>query len=95
MKASSSTINKAFQKDLENRKYSSNPFEKQYVDLTTSSCSEGNSTTNDSGLNLDYRQKDLKLRADIISCQVSILFIDCFCSYMLYNMPIMYMLYGL
>jgi hypothetical protein len=57
------------QKDLDSRKYKSNPFEKKYVDLTTSSCVSSN-TSNDN-LGLEHLSKTIRTRADIINCQVA------------------------
>lgn len=55
------------QKDLDSRKYKSNPFEKKYVDLTTSSCV----ASSDDNLGLEHLSKIIRTRADIINCQVA------------------------
>jgi hypothetical protein len=55
------------QKDLDSRKYKSNPFEKKYVDLTTSSCV----ASSDDNLGLEHLSKTIRTRADIINCQVA------------------------
>ena len=63
---------KDIQKDLDSRKYKSNPFEKKYVDLTTSTCTVGETSTDDS-FGLDHLSKSIRARSDIISCQVAFL----------------------
>ena len=60
------------QKDLESRKYKSNPFEKKYVDLTTSLCIAGDPSTDDT-LGLDHLSKSIRARSDIINCQINFL----------------------
>lgn len=58
------------QKDLDARKYKSNPFEQKYVDLTTSSCVVDDLTAKDD-FGLEFLSKSIRARTDIISCQVS------------------------
>lgn len=60
------------QRDLESRKYKSNPFEKKYVDLTISSCVAGNPSSDDSS-GLDHLSKSIRARSEIISCQIDFL----------------------
>ena len=63
---------KDLQKDLESRKYKSNPFEKKYIDLTTSSCIAGDPSTDDI-FGLDHLSRSIRARSDIISCQIDFL----------------------
>lgn len=63
---------KSLQKDLDSRRYKSNPFEQKYVDLTTSSYTAEN-MTNEESLDLDYLSKSIRARSDIITCQIAYL----------------------
>ena len=61
---------KDLQKDLDARKYKSNPFEQKYVDLTTSSCVADDLTAK-ADFGLEFLSKSIRARTDIISCQVA------------------------
>jgi hypothetical protein len=61
---------KDLQKDLDARKYKTNPFEQKYVDLTTSSCVADDLTAEDD-FGLEFLSKSIRARTDIISCQVA------------------------
>jgi hypothetical protein len=61
---------KDLQKDLDARKYKSNPFEQKYVDLTTSSCVADDLTAK-GDFTLEFLSKSIRARTDIISCQVA------------------------
>lgn len=63
---------KDLQKDLDARKYKSNPFEQKYIDLTTSSCVADDLSTKDD-FGLEFLSKSIRARTDIISCQVAYL----------------------
>ena len=63
---------KELQKDLDARKYKSNPFQQKYIDLTTSSLASGN-TSYEGISNLEYLSKSIRARSDIIGCQLAYL----------------------
>lgn len=63
---------KSLEKDLDSRRYKSNPFEQKYVDLTTSSYAAAN-MSNEESLDLDYLSKSIRARSDIITCQIAYL----------------------
>lgn len=63
---------KSIQKDLDSRRYKTNPFEQKYVDLTTSSYAAENILESES-LDLDYLSKSIRARSDIITCQIAYL----------------------
>ena len=63
---------KSLQKDLDSRRYKSNPFEQKYVDLTTSSYA-AESTSTEEILDLEYLSKSIRARSDIITCQIAYL----------------------
>ena len=63
---------KSLQKDLDSRRYKSNPFEQKYVDLTTSSYATEKMSKEES-LDLEYLSKSIRARSDIITCQIAYL----------------------
>lgn len=60
------------QKDLDARKYKSNPFQQKYIDLTTSSLISGDNSHEEIS-NLEFLSKSIRARSDIISCQIAYL----------------------
>ena len=62
---------KGIEKEIANRQYKLNPFDKKYVNLTTSSIH--NQTNVDGDEALDRFSKEIRVRTDIIGCQISYL----------------------
>lgn len=58
-------------KEIEARKYKVNPFDKRFVDLTTSAVTGFNHLQDGDVDELDEVTRNIRARADIISCQIS------------------------